>query len=300
MPVLEQNQDSYRRGPASDGHSERACGAPGCTGRWLAPWKNRRRPIFEREWACGTRCLSTLVAAAVRRELGEGLRAAPATPHRHRVPLGLVLLAQGWITHPQLRVALDRQRATGTGRIGDWLAESCGLREECITRGLGVQWNRPVLAMDGFSPSAMAVVMPSRLVREFGLVPLRVAGSQLLYMAFQNHMDAATALAVEQMNGVRVETGLLPDTDYAAARESVLAAESVPVEMKTVGDRDTLVAAIVKTLVQRQPLAAKLVRVHHFYWLRMWLESGALAGTGMLPPGPEDVEDLLITFGNRA
>ena len=31
------------------------------------------------------------------------------------------MLAQGWITHPQLQKALELQRANGTGRIGDWL-----------------------------------------------------------------------------------------------------------------------------------------------------------------------------------
>ena len=78
-----------------------------------------------------------------------GMRVGVDTPHRHRVPLGLVLLAQGWITHPQLQTALEAQRASGQGRIGDWLTQSCGLPEERITRGLGVQWSCPVLGTDG-------------------------------------------------------------------------------------------------------------------------------------------------------
>ena len=65
------------------------------------------------------------------------------------MPLGLVLLAQGWITHPQLQAALEAQKASGQGRIGDWLQQSCGLPEERVTRGLGVQWSCPVLALDG-------------------------------------------------------------------------------------------------------------------------------------------------------
>ncbi len=137
---------------------ERTCGAPDCRGGWIAPWKNRRRPIFEQEWGCGERCLTTLVQAAVQRETGDGVREAEPQPHRHRVPLGLVLLAQGWITHPQLQTALQAQRETGRGRIGDWLTQSCGLDQEHIARGLGVQWNCPVLSLEGFSPAKMALV----------------------------------------------------------------------------------------------------------------------------------------------
>jgi len=282
---------------------DRMCSAAGCisqrTARWMAPWKNRRRPIFEQEWGCSGRCLTALVQAAVDREVGDNLHAVTDEPHRHRIPLGLVLLAQGWITHPQLQTALQAQRATGHGRIGDWLAQGCGLEEERIARGLGVQWNCPVLSTDGFSPSRMALVMPKRLIVDFGLVPLRPAGSSLLYVAFQDKTDAATALGVEQMSGLKVESGLLPGTQFDTAKASVLAAEAVPVQIKQVSDRDAMTAAIVRALGQRQPLAARLVRVHQYYWLRMWLETGAIGGTAGLPASPRDMEDCLFLVGQK-
>jgi hypothetical protein len=274
--------------------AERVCGAPGCGGGLRMPWKNRRRPIFEQEWGCSARCLAKLVGAAVKRESGETMQSQPEEQHRHRVPLGLVLLALGWITHPQLQTALQAQRASGRGRIGDWLQQSCGLEEHRVARGLSVQWNCPVLSNENLSPSAMALVMPKRLVAEFGMVPLRVAGSSLLYLAFEERMDAATSLGVEQMSGLTVESGLLAGTQFASARARVLAADAVPAQMKLVGDRDALTAAIVRTLEQRQPLATRLVRVHQYYWLRMWLETGALAGAGNVPSSAEDVEDYLF------
>jgi hypothetical protein len=237
------------------------------------------------------------VASAVRRESGDGDGAGEDAPHRHRVPLGLVLLAQGWITHPQLQAALQAQRASGRGRIGDWLVQSCGLEEARVTRGLGVQWSCPVLAMDGFSPAQMATVMPKRFIAEFGLVPLRVAGSTLLYLAFEERMHEPVALAVEQMSGLKVESGVLPASQLQAARASVLAADGVPVTLKTAGDRDVLVSGIVRAVEQKQPLATRLVRVHQYYWLRMWLQTGAMTGAGNLPPGGEDVEDYLFLMG---
>ena len=278
---------------------ERTCGAPGCTRGWTPPWKKRHRPIFEQEWGCGTRCLRALVAAAVRRESRESAPSKTDDNHRHRVPLGLVLLAQGWITHPQLQGALEAQRSSGRGRIGDWLQQTCGLDEERIARGLGVQWNCPVLATGSFSPAAMALVMPKRLIAEFGLVPLRVAGSSLLYLAFEERMDAATALGVERMSGLKVESGLLTGTSFAAARQGVLGSDAVPVQMKLVPDRDALTISIVKLLEQCQPLATRLVRVHQYYWLRTWLESGAMGGAGNLPTSPEDVKDHLFLIGHK-
>jgi hypothetical protein len=261
------------------------------------PWKRRNRPVFEQEWGCSARCLTALVRAAVRREVGDGAKADAAAPHRHRVPLGLVLLAQGWISHPQLQMALEAQRASGRGRIGDWLTQSCGLGEERIARGLGTQWNCPVLSLDDFSPSAMALVLPKRLIAEFGQVPVRVAGSSLLYLAFEERMDAALALGVEQMCGLRAESGLLPATQFAEARAKVLAADGVQVQMKLVSDRDALTAAMVRALEQQQPVASHLVRVHQYYWLRLWLEKGATRGIGRLPPSAEDVQDYLFLMG---
>jgi hypothetical protein len=280
---------------------DRVCGAAGCAGSWLKPWKSRRRPVFEDAWVCSGRCLQSLILAAVRREVGDGGAASSdlETPHRHRVPLGLVLLAQGWITHPQLREALEAQKASGCGRIGEWLTQSCGLAEDRITRGLGVQWSCPVLAADGFSPSAMALVMPKRLIAEFGLVPLRVAGSTILYLASQDRLHAAAALGVEQMSGLKVESGLLPQSKFEAVRSALLAADAVPATLNLVNDADELTAKIVTVLDQRQPVASRLVRIHQYYWLRVWLESGALTGKGKLPPTSEDVQDHLYLIGDK-
>lgn len=280
-------------GPAG-GATRPFCGAVGCSSGWMRPWKKRGRPIFEDAWGCSGECLRALVRTAVRREVGTSSSDVEEAPHRHRVPLGLVLLAQGWITHPQLQAALQAQKASGQGRIGDWLVHGCGLAQERIVRGLGAQWNCPVLSTDGFSPEAMARVMPKRFVAEFGLVPLRVAGSTLLYLAFADGMDAGTALAVETMSGLAVESGLLATAAFDAVRKRVLEAESVPVTVSLVSDAEAMSAAMVKHLEQRQPVAARLVRVNGYYWMRMWLESGAMGRTGTLPQTVDDVQDYIF------
>ena len=157
-----------------------------------------------------------------------------------------------------------------------------------------MQWNCPVLTLDGFSPRAMALVMPKRFVAEFGLVPLRVAGQSILYMAFQETMQAAAALALEQMCGLKVESGLLPATDLEEARRRLLEAESVPVRIRLMKDGDDLTDAIVKLLEHKQPVASQLVRIHQYYWMRMWREEGAIPSRGTIPNGIEDMEDHIF------
>ncbi len=278
----------------------RLCGSAECASGWTVPWRNRRRPIFEGQWGCSGRCVLAMARAAVRREAGDGAALTVAAPHRHRVPLGLLMLAQGWITHPQLQRALEAQRESGTGRIGDWLVSECGLEREQITRGLGLQWGCPVLPMDGFSPEAMALVMPRVFVEEFHLLPLRVAGSRILYLAFEDRLDASAAFAAERMTELKVESGLVDGEQFQAARGRLLESAAVEVRVETVKDADSLAARTTAILEQKQPIGSRLVRLHQYYWLRLWLETGARGKVGTLPRSGEDVNDYVFTLGARA
>ena len=157
--------EEYRMNARADGHAgflnramrnvavgdeQKGCGSPICGSGWNFPWKSRKYPIFEEKWACSSKCLMTIVEASIAREAGDGRRDGVVVQHQHRVPLGLVMLGQGWITHSQLQRALQAQRAEGVGRIGDWLVSECGLETEVVTRGLSVQWGCPVLTTEGF------------------------------------------------------------------------------------------------------------------------------------------------------
>jgi hypothetical protein len=279
-------------------HQKRLCGNVECASGWTMPWRNRRRPIFEGQWGCSGRCVLGMVREAVRRELGDG-GVATAAPHRHRVPLGLLMLAQGWITHPQLQKALAAQRQSGTGRIGDWLMNECGLDPDQITRGLGMQWGCPVLTTEKFSPEAMVMVMPKVFVESFGLLPLSVAGTQILYLGFAGQLDASAALAVEQMTELKVESGVVEGSQFEAARTRLLACDGVETKLEVAEDRDAMAARITAILEQKQPVASRLVRLHQYYWLRIWLESGALGKVGSLPSTSEDVADYVFTVGSQ-
>jgi hypothetical protein len=284
--------------PALSSRTE--CGNPVCGGGWTPPWRSRRYPFFEDRWACSERCLLEMVKMAIAREIDDGVLEGVeevAGQHRHRIPLGLVLLGQGWITHPQLRKALEMQRLKGKGRIGDWLVSECGLRSEWITRGLSVQWNCPVLTTDGFSPETMARALPRPFIEEYGILPLRVAARRILYVGFQDHLDASSAYAVEQISGLRTECGVIGEDRYRKAKEAVLGCRFVDMKRTIVADRDALVRSIERVIEQGRPTASRLVRLHRYYWLRLWQEEkGSIRSTRQIPD-PGEAADYLFTIG---
>lgn len=294
LPVVEP-----RRSLTQPDASLRTCGAPGCGGSW-AKSRKKRRPVFEEEWGCTSACLQVMIRAALRRLSGDNPEESDHSPHRHRVPLGLVLLAQRWITHPQLQAALEEQRTAGQGRIGELLSKNCGLPEDRITRALALQWSCPVLTLHGFEPGRMALIMPPRLCAEFGLMPLRIAGSGLLYLASADRMDASVALAVEKISGLKVESGLLNESEMELAQSRLYAAQAVPDEVRQAKDTDDLVMQTTRLLEAKQPIASRMARVHGYYWLRLWLEQGSFGGTGMIPGSAEEVEDYLFTISSRS
>ena len=263
-------------------------------------FKDRRRPVFEGRWGCSAECVQALVEAAVRREAGDGGLGEEGWQHRHRVPLGLVLLAQGLITQPQLQHALDRQRCAGHGRIGSWLVAECGLKEERVTRALGLQWNCPVLPVDGFDPAAMALLAPKALVERVGMLPLRIAGGRILYLAFEDRLDSSAALAMERMSGLKVESGLVDGERLKAARQRLCECEFIEAEHEQAVDSESMSRRIALALGKIQPRASRLVRLHQSYWLRMWLETGAMSTReGGVPATREDIVDRIYTVGHE-
>jgi hypothetical protein len=96
-----------------------------------------------------------------------------------------------------------------------------------------------------------------------------------------------------------VESGLLNRSQFAEVRSRLMDAVGVPVTTDTVADADALVSKVARLVELAQPLASRLVRVHQYYWLRVWLESGAISAVGHLPTGIEDVQDYLFTIGGQ-
>lgn len=197
------------------------------------------------------------------------MRVAAAETHRHRIPLGLAMLDQHWITAEELRAALAAQRKEGAGRLGQWLRRQ-GVSGQLITRALGLQWSCPVLSLDEL-PKPVTTLLPRLFVDAFGALPLRVAAEKILYLGFEDRLDPALALAVESMTGLRVENGLVEESCFRRAHARALEARYPAVELMEAASEAALAGALVRAIEQARPVASRLVRVHDCVWLRMVL-----------------------------
>ena len=268
------------------------CANVGCGTGWLHLWRSRSVPVFEGGWNCSAACTAERVASAVRREL-EG-RGAAQESHRHRIPLGLLMLEQGWITSGQLRQGLDAQKLAGAGRLGYWLVRQQGVSEQLMTRALGLQWSCPVLPLDFHDAEALAPLMPRLFVDAFGALPLRVAAGKLLYLGFEDRLDPVIALAVERMSGLRVESGLVQGSIFGQAHARMLSAKFSPVELIEAASEPAAVHALAKSIERVRPVQSRLVRVHECLWLRMWRK----AQTGPIPERGS-TEDMICSIGSH-
>ena len=265
------------------------CANPACASGWLQLWRRRSVPVFEAGWCCSPGCMRARVEAALRRE--SEARGAALERHRHRMPLGLAMLEQGWITAADLRRALGAQRAAGTGRLGQWLVQGRATTEAMVTRALGLQWNCPVLSVDLGGPEALTAALPRLFVDAFGALPLRVAAGKILYLGFEDRLDPALALALERMLGLRVESGLVAESRFRPAQQRMLEARFPPVELIEAASLAVLARVLTRAIERAHAAEARLVRLHDFFWLRLWRSepAGGLAE-------PDQVSDLICTL----
>jgi hypothetical protein len=266
------------------------CANPQCRSGWLHLWRSRSTPVFEGGWNCSAACTRARVTLSVRREM-EGRVTAPE-PHRHRIPLGLTMLEQGWITADQLRGALEAQRAAGGGRLGQWLVRKHGVSEKLVTRALSLQWSCPVLALDFHDPEALTSLLPRLFLDAFGALPLRVAAGKLLYLGFEDRLDPVLSLAIERMTGLRVESGVVQGSLFSPAHTRMLGAKFPRVELIEASSEVGVVHAVTKAIEKTRPVGARLVRVHDCLWLRMTLREQK-----SLLPEAGSVEDLICSIG---
>ena len=266
------------------------CANPGCGSGWLHLWRSRSAPVFEGGWNCSAACTAARVEAAVRREL-DG-RSSAQQSRRHRIPLGLMMLEQGWITSGQLRQSLDAQKVAGAGRLGHWLVRQQGISEQLVTRALGLQWSCPVLPTEFHDAEALAVLLPRLFVDAFGVLPLRVAAGKLLYLGFEDRLDPVLALAIERMTGLRVESGLVQGSLFRPAHTRLLSSRFPSVELIEAGSAPALAHGLSQSIERARPVESRLVRVHDCLWLRMGLrpQSGPL-------PAAASVQDLICSIG---
>ncbi|KAA6464722.1 hypothetical protein DYQ86_01805 [Acidobacteria bacterium AB60] len=268
------------------------CSNPGCASGWLHLWRSRTAPFVEGGWTCSAACTAQRLQAAVAREL-DG-RGGIVETHRHRVPLGLLMLEHGWITAAQLRGALASQREQGSGRLGQWLVAREGVPERLVTRALGLQWSCPVLPLEAHDPEGLAPLLPRLFLDAFGALPLRVAAGRLVYLGFEDRLDPVLALALERISGLRVESGLVQGSLFQPAHARMLQCDFPPVELLEAASAPALVTALTRRIERMRPLDTRMVRVHDCLWVRLWTapQNGPV-------PDRAAVQDILCTIASQ-
>ncbi|HVJ07585.1 MAG TPA: hypothetical protein VM554_04325 [Acidisarcina sp.] len=269
------------------------CANPSCSTSWLHLWRRRQVPVFAGGWSCSEECTRQRITVAVRHEM-DGQQAAPVE-HRHRVPLGLLMLAEGWITQAQLKAALQAQKAAGHGRLGSWLIRDAHIEERLVTRALSLQWNCPVFSVEELPDQEMGAVVPRLLVEAFGILPIRVRAGRLLHVGFEDRIDRCVTFAIERITGLRVEAGLVSTSEFLRGHSRLLAEGPFPkATLIEAVDANAMVHALTRLVERSKPFEARLVRMHDCYWMRMWHGARGAA----LPVRREEIEDVVCSIGS--
>ena len=271
------------------------CANPKCASGWLHVWRSRTTPVIEGGWSCSSGCTHARLAQLMRRE-GEQRGPAPAA-HRHRIPIGLVLLEKGWVSHEELKKALDEQRAGYSGRVGAWLMEHSGLDEARLTQALSMQWNCPIFSLKEMPGQPPASPVPRLLMESFRFFPVRMSTTGVLYIAFENRIDHSVTLGIERITGLRVEAGLVQGSEFDSAHNERMGARFLPAKIMEAISMESLLKGLTSLIEKEKPVDTQIVRIHDFYWLRLWKESLRAAGPPFVPAdGVMDVVCSVTSF----
>jgi hypothetical protein len=136
----------------------------------------------------------------------ESTRASQETK-AHRFPLGLLLHSLGWISKESLQAALQAQRETGKGRVGDWLRRQGAVTEPQVTQALAMQWSIPIFPLEKCEGNLnWAPLLPFALLDSFQMLPVHCSPALgLLHVAFSSRVDYTALYAIEQMLEYRTE-----------------------------------------------------------------------------------------------
>lgn len=180
------------------------CNAPGAARIW-----QRRPPIrVQRAWLCSPQCVEREA-----RLIFDQVASQPPSPiPHHRVPLGLLMLAHGYLDETQLQTALEAQQRAGQGKIGEWLQAMNFATERQVVAALGVQWACPPLALREASDAGCVNLLPCALSRHLRIMPVRfVASTGVLYLALSERVDYRVLSAIEEMLDCRTVPCLVSD-----------------------------------------------------------------------------------------
>ncbi|HXJ85933.1 MAG TPA: hypothetical protein VMS18_03895 [Candidatus Binatia bacterium] len=175
-------------------------------------WRHLRRQtdgtLLEGSRYCEDRCLEAALFDVLDRVSSARKRSVVS----HRIPLGLLLVARQQLSAERLRTAIEAQRSSGHGRLGEWLLSLGFVTEEQITAALARQWSCPVLrTSSSLLRPGRTPQIPLTLLESFGMIPVDyVAETSTLHLAFSDGIDHSLLYAIEIMIHTHTTSCLAP------------------------------------------------------------------------------------------
>jgi hypothetical protein len=161
------------------------------------------------------------------------------------------MLSRGELTSAQLQQALEVQKKTGTGRIGEWLQQLGYASDVIVAAALASQWSCPVIKT--IPTGVGSCTIPFALLKAFGMAPVHFSSDRrMLHMAFADKIEHRALFAIEQMmkcktdacltTGAEIEAALVRMEQQNAGREKLFEAVSDPEE------RTRIISSYISTL----------------------------------------------------
>jgi len=191
------------------------CASPYCprpATLWQRWWARREGIWLHDQWFCSLDCFQLglyrrLELAAVSRP--------PMVLQRSRVPLGLVLLSQGNITSSQLRQALELQKKTKTGKVGEWLIRMGAVSEVQVTAALATQQSSPIFPDREPQLVPPRLQWPTALVHAYRALPVfHNAAANTLFVGFLEQVDHSFLYSLEHVLRCRTRSCIVPLSTY--------------------------------------------------------------------------------------
>jgi hypothetical protein len=189
------------------------CGLTACHHKLLMrPTPQCRSGIRMGEtWYCSVDCF----VSAVRSPLAAlSMSRIVEMPRNPRLTLGLALLAKGFVSEEELRLATEYSQ-NWNEPVEDTLLRIGLVTERHIAAARAAQWGHPFLGHENDGKPVEAD-LPLTILRAFSAVPLHYAPSaKRMVLGFVERVHHSLLQSIEQVTGCRAEACFVTSADYA-------------------------------------------------------------------------------------
>lgn len=251
-----------------------ACASAACT-RDKTLWSHFFAHITTVKFRGSTFCFPSCFERELQREL-ERLsvtKSAYSTKAR-RIPLGLLMLSRGTVTNDQLWRALNEQKQTGCGRIGECLTRLGFAQEADITAALAMQWSCPLLRKLPTLTDSCGI--PKHLLRGLRMLPMHFSRkTSTVHVAFADEIAYPALISLEQMLDVRTAACLTTQTELNSALDGLQASrEQKEKAFRNLRGPEEIVAIVSSYAGKLHASEVRTVVCGSQYWIRIFGDTG--------------------------